>query len=63
MGRSDLAGFFVWQFFDMRTDGGARALGRPRSFNNKGLLDEYRRPKLAYYAVRDLLHRGASSSE
>ena len=39
----------------MRTDGGARALQRPRNYNNKGLLDEYRRPKLSYYAVRRFL--------
>lgn len=55
LARPDLAGFFVWQFFDTRTDGGQRALRRPRNYNNKGLLDEYRRPKLGYYAVRDLL--------
>lgn len=53
--RDDLVGFYIWQYFDTRTDGGEWALRRPRNFNNKGLLDEYRRPKLAYYAVRDLL--------
>jgi beta-glucuronidase len=53
--RDDLVGFYIWQYFDTRTDGGEWALRRPRNFNNKGLLDEYRRPKLVYYAVRDLL--------
>lgn len=53
--RSDLVGFYIWQFFDTRTDRGARALQRPRNYNNKGLLDEYRRPKLSYYAARRLL--------
>jgi beta-glucuronidase len=53
--REDLVGFYIWQLFDMRTDGGPHALGRPRNYNNKGLLDEYRRPKMAYYAVRELL--------
>jgi beta-glucuronidase len=57
--RSDVAGFFVWQFFDTRTDRGERALRRPRSYNNKGLLDEYRRPKLAYHALRRMLQSAA----
>lgn len=56
--RPDLAGFFIWQYCDTRSDSQPRALGRPRSYNNKGLLDEYRRPKLAYYAARELLHKG-----
>lgn len=59
--RPDLAGFYVWQLHDTRSDGGQRALRRPRSYNNKGLMDEYRRPKLAYYALRELL-RGIETS-
>lgn len=58
--RNDLVGFYVWQFFDTRTDRGAhnrRALARPRNYNNKGLLNEYRQPKLAYHRTRDLLRR------
>ncbi|MCE5257715.1 MAG: hypothetical protein LLG44_01465 [Chloroflexi bacterium] len=55
MARSDLVGFYIWQFCDSRTDSGINALSRPRCYNNKGLLDEYRRPKLVYYALRDLL--------
>ena len=53
-----LNGTFVWQYCDMRAgtrtcrSGIQRALSRPRSFNNKGLLNEYRRPKMAYYAVK-----------
>lgn len=56
--RADITGFFVWQFFDTRTDRGAdgtRGLTRPRGYNNKGLLNEYRQPKLAFYRTRDLL--------
>ncbi|NLT72866.1 MAG: beta-galactosidase [Chloroflexi bacterium] len=58
LARPDLCGFFIWQFYDTRTDkgqDGARALARPRNYNNKGLLNEYRQPKLAYYLTRDLL--------
>lgn len=58
--REDLAGFYVWQFCDTRSDRGLRALTRARSYNNKGLLDEYRRPKLAYYALRELLARSGN---
>ena len=53
-----LNGTLVWQYCDMRAgtrtcpSGVRRALSRPRSFNNKGLVNEYRRPKMAYYAVK-----------
>lgn len=45
-------GIALWQFCDIRTYGKGRSLMRPRTFNNKGTLDEYRRPKMAYAAVR-----------
>ena len=51
------SGIALWHFSDARTYGGGRALGRPRTFNNKGTLDEYRRPKAAYQVVRDLFKR------
>jgi len=60
--RTDLAGFFIWQFCDTRTDGGERALRRPRNYNNKGLLNEYRLPKMAYEAVRRRLAESLASS-
>ncbi len=50
--RKRISGVALWQFLDCRTYATSRALGRPRAFNNKGLLDEYRRPKLAFDAVR-----------
>jgi beta-glucuronidase len=45
-------GIALWHFSDVRTYSGGRSLGRPRTFNNKGTLDEYRRPKTAYEVVR-----------
>lgn len=45
-------GTLVWQYCDIYSSF-ARELQRPRSFNNKGLVDEYRRPKLGFYAVKD----------
>lgn len=53
-----IAGVALWQFCDCRTYASAMALGRPRGFNNKGTLDEYRRPKLAYEAVRNIFQEG-----
>lgn len=47
------SGVVIWQFCDVRTYGGGRALMRPRAFNNKGVVDEYRRPKAAFRAVRE----------
>mgnify|MGYP000126756689 CR=1 FL=1 len=49
-----VAGFAIWQFCDTRTDPRNWAT-RPKTKNNKGILDEYRRPKQAYHRVRDLL--------
>jgi beta-glucuronidase len=46
-------GIALWHFSDVRTYSGGRALNRPRTFNNKGTLDEYRRPKEAYAVVKD----------
>ena len=48
----EIAGLVIWQYCDCRTMR-SKSLQRPRSFNNKGLLDEYRRPKKAYYCVQE----------
>lgn len=53
----DIAGVFIWQFCDTRVKMGAkRTMRRAKSRNNKGLVDEYRRPKLAYYTVREIFN-------
>lgn len=49
-----VAGFTVWQYCDTRTDPRNWA-GRPKTKNNKGIVDEYRRPKEAYHRVADLV--------
>lgn len=46
-------GVFIWQFADCRVSSEC-FYGRPRTMNNKGIVDEYRRPKLAYDVVREL---------
>lgn len=53
MDRNRFAGLAIWLFGDARTEQ-EKAIGRPRMFNNKGVVDEYRRPKQAYATVRDL---------
>ncbi|MFP4107038.1 MAG: glycoside hydrolase family 2 protein [Phycisphaerae bacterium] len=53
-GTDRACGLCIWQFGDIRTSETPGMMrGKPRGFNNKGLVDEYRRPKPAYYTVRD----------
>lgn len=52
-------GIAIWQYCDCRTYSTAYALMRPRAFNNKGILDEYRRPKLAYDTVKAVFAQGS----
>ena len=40
------SGLYIWQFCDV-----------PKSRNNKGLVDEYRRPKLAYDVVKGIFEK------
>ena len=51
-----VAGMYIWQFCDIRT---CRAMGldRARTYNNKGILNEYRKPKLAYHTVKRLFRQ------
>jgi beta-glucuronidase len=51
-----ISGLAIWHFADCRTYSSGRALFRPRAFNNKGIMDEYRRPKLAYHEVSKILN-------
>ena len=49
-----LSGAFIWQFADCRvTEEGGWFATRARSHNNKGVVDEYRRPKIAYDTVKE----------
>ena len=47
--RRRVCGLSVWLYNDLRTPASVR---RPRSYNDKGVVDEYRRPKMAYHAVK-----------
>ena len=47
-------GCYIWHFADARTS--FKNLNRARGYNNKGILNEYRKPKLAYDAVKKVYH-------
>lgn len=47
-----IIGYYAWQFCDIRTCLEA-GINRARGFNNKGLLNEHRKPKQAYFAVKN----------
>lgn len=51
----DCMGVYIWQFCDIRISDECFA-GRPRTMNNKGIVDEYRREKLAYDVVKRIYH-------
>ncbi len=54
----ECVGLFLWQFADVRVDENW-AIHRPKTVNNKGIVDEYRRPKMAYSMVKALFtHNG-----
>ena len=57
-----ISGFYVWQFCNIRTSPDMN-INRARTFNNKGILDEYRNPKTAYFTVKKLYHRYAEENE
>ncbi|MBQ2626350.1 MAG: hypothetical protein IJG17_01105 [Eubacterium sp.] len=55
LGKEGCSGIFIWQFCDCRISFEWFA-SRPRTMNNKGVVDEYRRPKLSYEVVKELYH-------
>ncbi|MFV0344520.1 MAG: glycoside hydrolase family 2 protein [Anaerocolumna sp.] len=53
----NISGVFIWQFADCRiTEEGMYSKTRPRCHNNKGVVDDYRRPKMAYDTVKKFFH-------
>lgn len=50
-----ICGVFIWQFADCRvTEEGEWFATRARCRNNKGIVDEYRRPKMAYDTIKEM---------
>jgi len=53
MNQEGCSGVYIWQFCDIRVSDEWFFI-RPRTMNNKGVVDEYRRKKLAYNVVKEL---------
>ncbi len=51
-----IAGVAMWQFNDVRISHQEDWGPRPRCINNKGTVDEFHRPKLAYDSVKKSMH-------
>ena len=58
----EICGTYIWQFCDMNTQN-ADYIGKPRGFNNKGIVSEYRLPKLAYDTIKQLYKKYNPKSE
>lgn len=54
MNDENICGVFVWQFADCRVTEQKWFSTRARCHNNKGVVDEYRRPKIAFDTVKEL---------
>ena len=50
MGMQRVSGAYIWQFADVRV-AEEWAYSRPKTVNNKGVFDQYRRPKMSYGVV------------
>lgn len=53
LAHAGISGVYVWQYCDCRVCDSWFNI-RPRTMNNKGIVDEYRRPKLSYETVRKI---------
>jgi len=58
----EIGGMMIWQYCDIRVRT-AQAMSRPRTFNNKGLVNEYRQPKMAYYMAKKLYEKIAKEEK
>ena len=57
-----MRGTYIWQFCNIRTSPDMD-INRARFFNNKGILDEYRNPKAAYFKVKELYEKYAKENK
>jgi beta-glucuronidase len=54
MGCANISGIALWQLMDIKVDESNSSLRRPGGINNKGVLDRWRRPKLAAAKVAQI---------
>ena len=57
-----MRGTYVWQFCNIRTSP-EMDINRVRYFNNKGIIDEYRNPKAAFFKVKELYGKYSKESK
>ena len=57
-----MRGTYIWQFCNIRTSPDMD-INRVRYFNNKGIVDEYRNPKAAYFKVKELYGKYAEENK
>ena len=62
LGSGEICGTYIWQYCDANSQFELE-ISRPRGFNNKGIVDEYRRPKTAFFAVKRLYEKYNNISE
>ena len=53
MANPRITGVYLWQFADVRV-AEEWAMGRPKTQNNKGIVDKFREPKLSYLLMKRL---------
>ena len=58
----NMRGTYIWQFCNIRTSPDMD-INRARYFNNKGILDEYRNPKAAYFKIKELYGKYAKEGK
>ena len=51
-----IVGTYIWQFTDIRTST-EMGVSRARGYNNKGLLNEHRNPKAAFFVVKEIYNK------
>jgi beta-glucuronidase len=60
MEQAGCSGIYIWQFCDIRICEEWKWEERPKTMNNKGVVDEFRREKLAYQVVKNIFNRYAN---
>lgn len=55
LSHEEISGIYIWQYCDVRISSEWFS-GRPRTMNNKGIVDEFRRRKMSYDIVKRLYH-------
>ena len=57
-----ICGSYIWQFADVRASPRMEMI-RPRCYNNKGILDAYRKPKLGARSIQELYRKNSQNDK